>query len=137
MKTKIKKIGTVILIIGFLCSSSQTQAQEQFEIQNYKSVKSFKYDGFNDREKMGSYAVEGLFIGLASGFVLGGLWGMAAFDHSEGFWVGAPFGAGVCGLVGLGIGAIMPRYNNIQITPIFNPTKTSGTDMGVNVGVKF
>ncbi len=39
-------------------------------------------------------------------------------------------------LIGAGIGALIPKYNKILITPIVSPT-ARGVDAGVNVGVKF
>ncbi len=45
-------------------------------------------------------------------------------------------GAGLGALFGLGIGALIPKYDKVQITPIVSPS-TSGVDAGVNVGVKF
>ncbi len=135
MKTVFKKLA-IILMIGCVFVN-QANANEQFKIQNFKTVKSYRYDGFNDEKKsVGSHAVEGFFIGATAGFVLGGLWGMSVFESNTAFLPIGAMGAGVCGLVGLGIGALMPRYNNIQITPTINPT-SAGVDAGLNVGFKF
>ncbi|MCC7460296.1 MAG: hypothetical protein IT286_03240 [Proteobacteria bacterium] len=103
----------------------------------------------------GSYALQGLGVGAGVGFILGGLLGQAfvrgfcidgggpeGCDRDAGdilggiFFFGGITGAAT-GLLGLGIGALMPKHDKVQITPIVSPTAQGGVDAGVNVGFKF
>lgn len=107
-------------------------------------------------KRNGSYAKRGLAIGAGMGFalgvfegvtILGGLSQFGCEGHPEcespsalQYSVAALIGGTVWGcigsLFGLGIGALLPKYNKVQITPVISPT-TSGVDTGVNVGVTF
>jgi hypothetical protein len=103
----------------------------------------------------GTNALKGMVIGGASIGTLFFVLGMASADSysdtvqssnggdgaSAGEIIGVGLLAGAIGAViggtaGLGIGALIPKHDRVQITPIVNPT-TSGLDAGVNVGVKF
>ncbi len=99
----------------------------------------------------GSYALQGLGYGFLIGFGGGGALGVAALNDCFGwdtcdknvgnyFVASLVFGVifGVpASLVGLGIGALIPKHDKIQITPIMSPTAQGGVDAGLNVGVKF
>lgn len=129
-----------------LNSSTQSKSLMSHEIQNIDGESSIRD---------GSYALQGLGIGAGIGFALGGLFGQAfvrgfcidgggpeGCDRDAGdilggiFFFGGITGAAT-GLLGLGIGALTPRYNKVQITPIVSPTAQGEVDAGVNVGVKF
>ncbi len=102
----------------------------------------------------GSYALRGMGIGALIGggsfFVLGMAAAKSFSDESksegsDGASAGQIIRVGVLagiigvasgGTVGLIVGALVPKYNKVQITPIISPT-TSGMDTGVDVGFKF
>jgi hypothetical protein len=97
-------------------------------------------------QKAGTYIFEGMAIGAISGGVPLALYSSLPCEGCEGhesasFKVetvyGFILGALIGGLFGSGIGALIPKHDKIQITPMVSPTAQGGLDAGLNVGVKF
>ncbi len=114
----------------------------------------YQIEGIN-KNPDGTNALKGMVIGGASVGTLFFVLGMASADSysdtvqssnggdgaSAGEIIGVGLLAGAIGAViggtaGLGIGALIPKHDRVQITPVVSPT-TSGVDAGVNVGFKF
>lgn len=132
---------------------TDASGSKELSVQNISTI-----DG-QSTVRNGSQVLKGLGYGAAIGGGLGiglGLLFANAFDgHGPDCGPGSPYDcdvtpseylgisiasgaifAGIGSVLGLGIGALIPKYNKVQITPIVSPT-TSGVDAGVNVGVKF
>lgn len=98
----------------------------------------------------GTYATRGLWIGAASGSVLGAVYYNASYDSrcgepalvncadgKTGETVGGFFIGGlVGGLVGLGIGALIPKEPKVSIVPVISGTPDEFS-AGFNLSTRF
>ena len=102
-----------------------------------------------------THAVKGLWLGAAIGGGTGALFGLLvakSWDDND-ICGGSPncnsdpnygkaaaylglVGAGAGALIGLGIGALIPKDNKIQLTPVVYPD-SNGVNAGANLQVKF
>jgi hypothetical protein len=126
-----KKITAFLAIVTLIITQSTSVWADQPKVQN------------------GTHALDGLLIGGAVGGGVGVLTGLAfvkdfcpgsdcsgdnrdTADYFKGALIfGGLFGA-IGGLAGLGIGALVPKYHRVEITPV-----VSRQTNGVNVGIKF
>lgn len=127
MKKQITKI-IIAMITIIACSTTNSQARE-------------------------NYAVRGAWIGAVSGgvaggslvFVLGGLMSEGCSNGGDypcgmetvgNTLTGVGIGAAVGGLIGLGMGALIPKNEKLSVTPIIHTTPDS-VGGGVNLSLTF
>jgi hypothetical protein len=112
---------------------SRPQKKQIFIFDDKKNIQQVR------KVKSGNKAISGLIIGGAAGGIAGQVATMSGLceDQCSSMIQTSFIGAVGGGLVGLGIGALIPAYQNVEITPTISPNRKGGVDAGVNVGFKF
>lgn len=101
-------------------------------------------------QAINTHALSGLGIGAGAGAIIGaalnasaGYNNDCAGDEGEDFCgrgiyaiFGSILGAVGGGVLGLGVGALIPQKQKVQIVPILEPS-TNGVSGGANIGIKF
>ncbi len=102
--------------------------------------------GTNNSYAGGTYAGRGALIGAGTGgVILGGLVLASGLNCSEydetcsalPVLYGFGYGALIGGLIGVTVGAFIPKNPKVSVAPIFTQSKTNGTTAGGSLQMRF